>query len=695
MQCNNNEQYTREFEDNMKNKKLITLGLLAGFAGICAIVSRQCWAGGPGQASSSGEPLGLNQGLIAHYPFDVDARDHSGNGRDATLMNSPSFTNGVLGSAIYLVGSGNYFGSDGQYVLLPYIPLTNYPAFTIALWAKIDGINSIGGEALISFGATHLPDGRGFITIYFYLGAESSIHFVSGGPAPSGEVHLTPLPTRCVGNWAHYALVYDHGTLTGFINGQAVATMAGAAVGQSGTTAGLGTHWFPDTPGGVSTGFTGAIDEVRIYSRALSSDGVKALATLPKPIGVGSAVPGAVTSPQPGPTDATVASVANSPFSDPPPVDAALHLSSGDATSTSSSAVSDPASRPSTVAPTPIVANSPADVPPVPTLDYFKTHLTPYGKWIEVSGYGVCWQPDIQVGWRPYYDRGHWEYTDAGWYWQSGYPWGDLAFHYGRWAYTGAYGWIWMPGYEYAPAWVFWRHADADGYIGWAPLPFGALFVDGGWVFRGVRVGIDFDFGLGTGCFAFVAGDHFWDAGWQRFIVPPERLAFVFRRSVIENHYRLDHGRFVHEGLARERMANLTHRDVRDIRLRGAQQLRRDEERHNVEVRAQNIPNFKAGTKPTKLVELETGHENPHPTKEVPSQTIPPVPRNEDRPQPIAQPPPSRPAFTDIRDKSGSSLQRASANTPANSLAAQSSGGSLPPGKNVVGSSSRKKQPGK
>ena len=118
-----------------------------------------------------------------------------------------------------------------------------------------------------------------------------------------------------------------------------------------------------------------------------------------------------------------------------------------------------------------------------PSLDYFQSQLAPYGNWLNLPGYGLCWQPAVDFGWRPYFDGGHWEYTDAGWYWQSDYTWGDIAFHYGRWAYT-ASGWVWVPGYEYAPAWVVWRHADVDGYVGWAALPPGAVFVNGAWEFN-------------------------------------------------------------------------------------------------------------------------------------------------------------------------------------------------------------------
>ena len=46
---------------------------------------------------------------------------------------------------------------------------------------------------------------------------------------------------------------------------------------------------------------------------------------------------------------------------------------------------------------------------------------------------------------------------------------GWVAFHYGRWINTDAYGWAWVPGNEWGPAWVDWRRSDE--YAGWAPLP--------------------------------------------------------------------------------------------------------------------------------------------------------------------------------------------------------------------------------
>jgi hypothetical protein len=243
----------------------------------------------------------------------------------------------------------------------------------------------------------------------------------------------------------------------------------------------------------------------------------------------------------------------------------------------------------------PAAAVAPA-VPPTPDMAYFQQQLTPYGTWINVPGYGLCWQPAVGPGWRPYYDGGHWEYTDAGYFWQSDYPWGDIAFHYGRWAYVNL-GidpcWVWIPGYDYAPAWVVWRHDDDDGYIGWAPLPPGAVFVNGDWFFHGGRVGVGFDFGLGAGYFTFVGYDHFWAHDYRAWVVPRDRVFFAYHHSVIISHYGYDHGRFVNWGMPHDRMVVFTHNDFHPTPMGD---LRHQEEMHNAWQRNNDIHNWNHGT---------------------------------------------------------------------------------------------------
>ena len=213
----------------------------------------------------------------------------------------------------------------------------------------------------------------------------------------------------------------------------------------------------------------------------------------------------------------------------------------------------------------PPVASAPAapDAAAAPSFDTFQAELSPYGNWVQVPGYGLCWQPAQAVAdplWRPYLDGGYWSYTDDGWYWQSDYPWGSVAFHYGRWFRLGGI-WTWAPGYDYAPAWVCWR--EADGYNGWAPLPPAAVYHAGIGLYYNGAVAVDVDFGLGAADFAFVPYDHFWEHNLRFYHVPHDRVVIFWGHSHIMNGYHMDHGHFRVEGLGHEHVFAVTHREVR------------------------------------------------------------------------------------------------------------------------------------
>lgn len=102
------------------------------------------------------------------------------------------------------------------------------------------------------------------------------------------------------------------------------------------------------------------------------------------------------------------------------------------------------------------------------TYQDFYDSLSPYGTWIEYSGYGHVWRPRLEGDFRPYATNGNWNYSDDGWMWSSNYDWGWAPFHYGRWINDSSYGWLWVPGYEWSPAWVTWGYVD--DYYAWAPL---------------------------------------------------------------------------------------------------------------------------------------------------------------------------------------------------------------------------------
>jgi hypothetical protein len=170
----------------------------------------------------------------------------------------------------------------------------------------------------------------------------------------------------------------------------------------------------------------------------------------------------------------------------------------------------------------------------------FYHDLAPYGAWTQIPNYGLCWQPAVETlnpDWRPYVDQGQWLYTDNGWYWQSGYSWGGIAFHYGRWARHNRFGWLWVPDQVWGPAWVSWRIAFS--YSGWAPLPPGVGLATAGLTFHNRRAAAGFDFGLPAGWFTFVSEASFRSRNPADYAVPAGQAGSIYARSVPVNNYSI------------------------------------------------------------------------------------------------------------------------------------------------------------
>ena len=202
---------------------------------------------------------------------------------------------------------------------------------------------------------------------------------------------------------------------------------------------------------------------------------------------------------------------------------------------------------------------------------YFYDSLAPYGNWVNIDGYGPCWQPTVVVvnpGWQPYGDRGHWAYTDCGWCWVSDYSWGWAPFHYGRWFRNSHFGWCWAPDTVWGPCWVSWRYSDS--YCGWAPLPPAACYRPGfGFSYYGRSVGFNFTFGLSANHFTFVSMDHFRDRNPGRYRVEHREVTKIYNTTVINNQIiRGNNNTLINRGVPVDRVARATHTDIRPIHIR-------------------------------------------------------------------------------------------------------------------------------
>lgn len=202
---------------------------------------------------------------------------------------------------------------------------------------------------------------------------------------------------------------------------------------------------------------------------------------------------------------------------------------------------------------------------------YFYDSLSPYGNWININGYGPCWQPTtvvINPGWQPYCNAGHWVFTDCGWCWVSDYSWGWAPFHYGRWFHHSRWGWCWAPDTVWGPAWVSWRYNG--GYCGWAPLPPTACYRPGyGFTFFGRSVGFNFAFGLEPASFVFVPLGHFHERSLSQFRVGHREVAKIFPTTVLNNQLiRGPNNTLINRGVPVEQVAAATRMEIRPVHIR-------------------------------------------------------------------------------------------------------------------------------
>jgi len=240
-----------------------------------------------------------------------------------------------------------------------------------------------------------------------------------------------------------------------------------------------------------------------------------------------------------------------------------------------------PPAPPAPPTPPPVVADDsqPPDALAAPAADVTVTDLynglTPYGNWVNLDGYGVCWQPGVAIynpNWQPYGDQGHWVYTDSGWYWASDYAWGWAPFHYGRWFHHASYGWCWRPDTLWGPAWVVWSYNDA--YCGWAPLPPGAVYSDTlGLIYGGAAVDMGFDFGLSPDSFVFVSLNYFGNPHPFQHRLNRDQARQVYRQTPIINQFERRGQGFVNRGIDPASIVRVTHTTIQPVMLQAASRV--------------------------------------------------------------------------------------------------------------------------
>jgi len=205
----------------------------------------------------------LWEGLIAHYPFDGDALNASDKSLNANPNRAIKYVPGVKGQAIYMTGRG-VTGTGGGHVLLPNYKFSQMKEFSLSLWVKEDGRSYPHGESYIFFG----DHNAGWLGLSRF--SNGPVVFKVGTKGIS-----VPFEPGDVKKFVHYCLTYDQGTLKAYKNGELKGSQQDAVrIGIN--RGGLGIHWW-SRGRGVSTRLIGAMDDLRIYNRALKAEEVAML----------------------------------------------------------------------------------------------------------------------------------------------------------------------------------------------------------------------------------------------------------------------------------------------------------------------------------------------------------------------------------------------------------------------------------
>jgi hypothetical protein len=237
----------------------------------------------------------LNDGLVAHYEFEDNANDSSGNENHGTEYGDVSYVDGVIGKAIKLNGilsDGGYLNPDRVVVKnSDSLKLERYATFSY--WVLIDGDkkqtganctgDAIDGKSGIVFAKSGDRNGM-------YISSSDTSTGINFQPYLGGKGGSASDLITSYKNFRQETYIIDSelNSIKIFINGEIKKENEGLidfsysnerdlyiGVSYNRYISGVGgaclDYWYP---------LDGQIDDIRIYNRALSEDEIKELYSL-------------------------------------------------------------------------------------------------------------------------------------------------------------------------------------------------------------------------------------------------------------------------------------------------------------------------------------------------------------------------------------------------------------------------------
>ena len=199
-------------------------------------------------------------GLVAYYALENSTEDSSGNGNDGVAVGNPVYVEGPAGLGMAL----EFNGAGGQYVDLGTLNPARTGQFSLALWARWNGLSGFWQGLMGKRNTWAANDMMWDLEINIDNGS-LYVHRHS-----FETVTMNPLVE---GRWTHIAATYDGGTVRLYRDG--VLVSSGRFTMGPKTDAAL---VFGAVEANGGNPFNGALDEVRIYDTVLTAEEVLELA---------------------------------------------------------------------------------------------------------------------------------------------------------------------------------------------------------------------------------------------------------------------------------------------------------------------------------------------------------------------------------------------------------------------------------
>ena len=197
-------------------------------------------------------------GLVAYYKLDGNALDSSGNNLNGTVIGNPVFTPGIFGQALTSDGTGDYVDCTNN---VKWDAIAN--SITVSAWFRVD-VFDVTYQPIVTKGDSSWRIARNSET--------DNLQWRCNGPNPTFRINSVAAVNDH--EWHHVAGTYDGTMARLYVDGRLDGTLA--------TTGAIAKNTQKVLLGANSEQtarlWKGSIDEVQIYTRALTEPEVRYLA---------------------------------------------------------------------------------------------------------------------------------------------------------------------------------------------------------------------------------------------------------------------------------------------------------------------------------------------------------------------------------------------------------------------------------